>query len=161
LEDAAALLILQFREKGIRFEKNIQPEMPPVRGNKEALRSAVQNLLANAIIHGGSGKYIRLAACEQGPSSSRELCIKVQDKGMGLSRKDLPHIFEPFYRGEYALEEQVPGTGLGLSLVKRIIEAHGGKVAVESSPGKGSTFTLSIPYGGLHPRLDSIHKDSP
>jgi len=71
--------------------------------------------------------------------------ITVSDRGRGIATEDLPHIFEPFYRGRRAVDEQVHGNGLGLSLVKRIVEAHGGRVSVKSAPGEGTSFTLHLP----------------
>ena len=71
--------------------------------------------------------------------------IAVSDRGRGIAAEDLAHIFEPFYRGRYAIERQIHGNGLGLSLVARIAEAHGGRITVTSSPGAGSTFTLHLP----------------
>jgi signal transduction histidine kinase len=69
----------------------------------------------------------------------------VEDHGMGIEADDRKHIFEPFYRGRDAVAQQIQGSGLGLNLVMRIAEAHGGRVSVTSEPGKGSTFTLSLP----------------
>jgi signal transduction histidine kinase len=71
--------------------------------------------------------------------------IAVSDRGFGIPPSDLPHIFEPFYRGAEAQSRQIRGNGLGLSIVKGIVEAHGGRVAVESAPGKGSTFVMTLP----------------
>ena len=71
--------------------------------------------------------------------------MAVADKGLGISSADLPHIFEPFYRGAEATSRQIHGNGLGLSIVKGIVEAHGGKVTVQSAPGAGSTFVLHLP----------------
>ena len=74
-----------------------------------------------------------------------EVQIAVSDRGRGIEAEDLAHIFEPFYRGRYAIERQIHGNGLGLSLVKRIAEAHGGRVTVTSTPGEGTTFTMHLP----------------
>jgi two-component system phosphate regulon sensor histidine kinase PhoR len=71
--------------------------------------------------------------------------IAVSDRGLGIPPSDLPHIFEPFYRGAEAQSRQIRGNGLGLSIVKGIVEAHGGRVGVESAPGKGSTFVMTLP----------------
>ena len=69
----------------------------------------------------------------------------MSDRGRGIDADDLPHIFEPFYRGRYAQDRQIQGNGLGLSLVRRIAEAHGGRVTVKTAAGAGSTFTIHLP----------------
>jgi signal transduction histidine kinase len=74
-----------------------------------------------------------------------EVQLAVKDRGRGIEPDDLPHIFEAFYRGRYAVDRQIHGNGLGLSLVKRIVEAHGGRVSVQSVLNEGSTFTLHLP----------------
>jgi signal transduction histidine kinase len=71
--------------------------------------------------------------------------FSVEDRGMGIEAEDRKHIFEPFYRGRDAVSQQIQGSGLGLNLVMRIAEAHGGRVTVSSEPGTGSTFTLALP----------------
>jgi len=80
-----------------------------------------------------------------GTGRSREVRISVSDRGPGIDSHDLPHLFEPFYRGREAVARQVQGNGLGLHLVKRIAEAHGGRVSVRSPAGQGATFTLHLP----------------
>src|SRR5262249_46458211 len=77
-----------------------------------------------------------------------EVQVSVSDRGRGIDAGDLPHIFEPFYRGRHAIDRQIDGSGLGLSLVKRIAEVHGGRVTAASTRGQGATFTLHIP--GVH-----------
>jgi signal transduction histidine kinase len=81
-----------------------------------------------------------------------EACVTVTDRGRGIAATELAHVFEPFYRGRRALDDQIRGNGLGLSLVKRIVEAHGGRVAGESSPGAGSTFTVCLPIAAAESR---------
>jgi two-component system sensor histidine kinase BaeS len=71
--------------------------------------------------------------------------IAVSDRGRGIDAEDLARVFEPFYRGRHALDRQIQGNGLGLSLVQRIAEAHGGRATVTSTPGQGATFTLQLP----------------
>ena len=73
----------------------------------------------------------------------RQVAVTVADKGRGIDAKDLPHIFDAFYRGSYAKDRQIHGNGLGLSLVQRIVEAHGGSVSVQTSAA-GSTFTMKF-----------------
>ena len=71
--------------------------------------------------------------------------ITIEDRGPGISAADLPHIFEPFFRGRAATDAQIQGSGLGLALVKHIVEAHGGAIEVDSAPAQGSTFRLLLP----------------
>jgi two-component system phosphate regulon sensor histidine kinase PhoR len=71
--------------------------------------------------------------------------IVVEDHGMGIEPADLAHIFEPFYRGRQVVAAQIHGSGLGLGMVKHIVAAHGGRVSVDTTPGKGSIFTLYLP----------------
>jgi signal transduction histidine kinase len=78
-------------------------------------------------------------------SRADEVQIAVSDRGRGIDAQDLPHVFEPFYRGRFAIDRQIHGNGLGLSLVKRIADAHGGRVSVRSSSDQGTTFTLHLP----------------
>jgi len=102
----------------------------------------VQNLIANAIKYSGDSKWLKIEANFH--ATAKQVQIKVIDKGIGISAKELPHIFEPFYRGQKVIDEQIHGSGLGLSLVKQIVSACGGKIDVSSVVGQGSTFTLSL-----------------
>ena len=129
---------------GLTVQRDIAPDLPNVLGDAGALRSAVQNLLANAVKYGGADRWVGVRA-ERGQARRREICITVSDHGAGIPPADLPHIFEPFYRGSDAAAGQIHGNGLGLSLVKRIVVAHGGRVAVSSRPNAGTTFTLTLP----------------
>jgi len=102
---------------------------------------AVVNLLDNAIKYSDDGGAVILAA-NQGEN---EVVITVSDQGCGIDKTHLPRLFERFYRVDKARSRQLGGTGLGLAIVKHIAEAHGGRVSVESTPGKGSTFTIHLP----------------
>ena len=87
------------------------------------------------------------------------MVFAVEDRGLGIDADDRKHIFEPFYRGRDAVSQQIQGSGLGLNLVQRIAEAHGGQVGVTSEPGKGSTFTLSLPAVHDRPAADIESRD--
>lgn len=128
------------------LEKRIEPRLPVVLGDPVALQHAVQNLLSNAVKYGTEGSnWIGLAASSAETESGPFVEIRVSDRGPGIPAEDQAHIFEPFYRGQYALRDQIHGTGLGLDLVKRIVEAHGGTIRVESTPMQGAAFVMRIP----------------
>ena len=131
----------QIREAGVEVERHIEPDLPPVMADAASLESSLRNLISNAVKYGGQGHWVGIRAANGGA----EVQISVEDKGPGIEPADLPHIFEPFYRGPDAVNAQIHGTGLGLSLVKRFIEAQGGRVTVKSTPGEGSSFTLHLP----------------
>jgi two-component system sensor histidine kinase SenX3 len=105
----------------------------------------LQNLITNALKYGGPARWVRISARAVPGRRGRDVEIAVSDRGLGITARDLPHVFEPFYRGSDALERQIHGNGLGLSIVKSVIDAHGGRVTVTSVPGSGSTFTIRIP----------------
>ncbi len=121
------------------------PEIPPVLGDPVALRRVFQNLLGNAAKHGGEGGWIGLTVEVDKASKQPEVVVRVRDRGPGIPAEELDHLFEPFYRGERAKADQVRGTGLGLSLVSEIAQAHGGNVAAINLPEGGAEFTLRLP----------------
>lgn len=145
IEDALKACQPQLEESGFEIEKHLQPSLPQVLANSAALTRAIQNLLTNAMKYGGQSRWIGLSAQAKGAPHETEVRITIEDKGQGISPGDLPHIFEPFRRGREAITAQIYGSGLGLSLVKRIVEAHNGKISVESVHGRGSSFTLHLP----------------
>jgi two-component system phosphate regulon sensor histidine kinase PhoR len=116
-----------------------------VLGDGPALRSSIENLITNAVKYGGANRWVAIRADALQRGRRRDVRITVEDHGLGIPASDLPHIFEPFYRGTEAISRQIQGNGLGLSLVKRIVEAHGGRVTVETRPGSGSAFTIHLP----------------
>jgi signal transduction histidine kinase len=129
----------------VQIHREIAADLPPVLGDAQALRSAVQNLIANAVKYGGRDRWVGIRAEHAQVRRRSEVRITVSDHGNGIPASELPHIFDPFYRGADAVERQVHGNGLGLSLVKRIVAAHGGRVTVTSKAGAGSSFTISLP----------------
>ncbi len=129
----------------VTVHREIAPDLPTVIGDATALRSAVQNLVANAVKYGGRDRWVGIRAQHVRERRKSEVRITVSDHGAGIPAADLPHIFEPFYRGSDAIERQIQGNGLGLSLVRRIVVAHGGRVSVSTRPGAGTSFTITLP----------------
>ena len=127
---------------------SLEPGLPPVKADRAALRRAVLNLLQNAIKYGGDSPRIGLRVTSVRASGRPEVRIAVEDHGLGIAPGDRDRIFEPFVRGEEAQARQIRGSGLGLSLVKRIVEAHSGRISVTSTPGEGSTFVIGLPASG-------------
>ena len=127
-------------------ERNVARDLPMVFVDLVAVSQLLQNLITNALKYGREHHWlgIRAALVEQG-LTGREVQISISDRGMGISASDLPRIFEPFYRSQSATAAQISGTGLGLTLAKRMAEAMKGQLSVNSEPGCGSTFTLHLP----------------
>ncbi len=132
-------------EAGVTVEVTVPEGLPPVLVDAPALRSCLANLIANAVKYGGANPWVGVTASTAPGRKGPEVRVAVTDKGLGISSADLPHIFEPFFRGAEAQSRQIHGNGLGLSIVKGIVDAHGGRVTVKSAPGAGSTFVLHLP----------------
>jgi signal transduction histidine kinase len=128
------------------LEKRIAPGLPFILADETAMRHALQNLLDNALKYGAAGgNWIGISASAVTDGSTQLVEITVADRGHGIPRDEQRHIFDAFFRGRSALEEQIHGTGLGLDIVKKIVEAHGGSVSVKSTPDKITEFIIRIP----------------
>src|SRR5262245_18624598 len=131
----------QIEQQGFAFEQSIDSDLPAVRVDREAIARALVNLVNNALKYSGDEKFL-------GVNLYREnsiLKLEVVDHGIGIARREQAKIFEKFYRTGDPLVHDTKGSGLGLSLVRHISHAHGGEVEVESIPGRGSKFTMSLP----------------
>jgi len=127
------------------FETHIQPGLPPVFADPEALHHAFQNLIENAMKHGAAREaWIGVSARAVDDAAGLAVEISVTDRGPGIPAEEQKQIFEPFFRGRRAVADQVHGTGLGLDLVRRIVEAHGGTIRVQSAPGAGAAFIVRL-----------------
>jgi signal transduction histidine kinase len=142
LDDALASVSPLLAEAEIEVERHEDADLPPLLADHDALTRAVANLVANAVKHAGSSRWVGLRASVG--AQGQMVQLSVEDRGPGIPPGDLMRVFEPFYRGAAAVAGQVHGSGLGLSLVKRIAEQHGGRVEVASRAGQGTTFTLVI-----------------
>jgi signal transduction histidine kinase len=132
----------QLDRLGFKLDVEIQPDMPEVRLDPDAFRQALANVVDNAIKYSPDRKLIRVEA----KVWDGELRTSVADHGIGIAPEDMPRIFEKFYRVTRGEGSSSRGTGLGLTLARHLVEAHGGRVAVESTQGEGSTVTLIIPH---------------
>lgn len=139
LQHALDLLQPLLAEKGAQVTVE-GGDLPEVAIDPMSLRRVLQNLLHNAVTHGGGEIKVRMRVAGKGVVEA-----EVADSGAGISEADLPHIFDPFYRGKRALDSTARGTGLGLSLVRELLTAVGGSVEARSEPGTGAIFTIRIP----------------
>jgi signal transduction histidine kinase len=128
---------------GFTVEREIEPDLPAVEADAAALNHCLENLILNALKYGGEQRWMLVRAGKSDGGS--RVRISVEDRGAGIDPADLPHIFEPFYRGKSAQAAQIHGAGLGLSLARDIAEGMGGRLDASSEPGRGSTFTLELP----------------
>jgi signal transduction histidine kinase len=137
--------------EGFTVEREVEADLPLVRADPAALTRCLQNLLLNAWKYGGESHWASVRAEKATSAGTPRVRVDVEDHGPGIDPADLPHIFEPFYRGKSARAAQIHGAGLGLSLAREIVEAMGGHLTVTSEPGHGSLFTLDLPCAAQVP----------
>jgi two-component system sensor histidine kinase SenX3 len=145
VDEALDRLQPEIRRRGVTVDYTAHELLPAVEGDPEAFRQAVENLIGNALKYGGVAAWLGVDLRAETEGDRPEVLISVEDQGIGIQPNELSQIFEPFFRGRDALEQQLPGSGIGLSLVRRIIELYGGRITVKSNPGSGSRFTLHLP----------------
>jgi signal transduction histidine kinase len=141
VEDTVAAYRLQLEERGFQVSMEIAPGLPPIEADPDAVGQALLNLLDNAVKYSTDRKEVAVRV-ERVQGTVR---VAVSDRGMGIFPRETRRVFETFYRSPAARRTGTRGSGLGLSLVRHILEAHGGSVELVSAPGKGSTFTLVFP----------------
>ena len=145
IDDAIASNSAWLDERSVTVKKELPKSLPKLVGDPAALSSVIQNLVSNAIKYSRPGGTVTVQARESKTASGTAVQVAIHDQGDGIPSKEIPHLFEPFFRGERARREQIQGSGLGLSLVKQVVEAHGGSIDVVSTPGSGSTFMVQLP----------------
>lgn len=136
-------------DAGFTVAKEVDDKLPPIVADPSAVITCIENLVSNAMKYSNSSKGIAIRAYEASADSKPEVRISVEDHGLGISSADLPHIFEPFYRVQSVRDNQIRGVGLGLYLVKRMMEDMGGRVSVTSELGRGTVVVLHFPAADL------------
>jgi signal transduction histidine kinase len=140
IRQAVAAVEAQKKAKGLSLAVEL-PELPPVNIDSRRIGEVLRNLLENAVAHTGKGDTITVTARQL----DRLVEISVTDSGEGIPAKELPNIFERFYRVDKSRARATGGSGLGLTIARRLVEAHGGRIEVQSEPGKGSRFAFTVP----------------
>lgn len=131
----------QLDAKDLTLSTDLPDDLPLVEMDVRRMGQVFRNLLVNAVKYTPPGGQVAISARQEGP----ELWVTVRDTGQGIAPEHLPHIFDRFYRADPSRARETGGSGLGLAIVKGVVEAHHGRIGVESEPGIGSTFTLSLP----------------
>jgi signal transduction histidine kinase len=129
------------QDRGITVTSEIPEDLPEIRADLESLREVLANLVANAVNYNRDGGQVLVRARSLGP----QVAIEVEDNGYGIDAKEIPFIFDQFYRGKEKRVRQRQGTGLGLAIAQKIVRAHGGTIEVSSELGRGTTFSVRIP----------------
>jgi signal transduction histidine kinase len=128
------------RERGVSISGSVAAGVDPALLDSPRIGRVLNNLIGNALRHTPKGGSVKCTAERDG----KHVWIEVADTGEGIAPEDLPHIFERFYRGDKSRSRSTGGAGLGLAIVQGIIRAHGGEISVESKPGAGATFRISL-----------------
>jgi two-component system phosphate regulon sensor histidine kinase PhoR len=136
------LLQLKAASRNVALELSVEPELPQAVGDFDELTIVFQNLIDNAIKYSKPSTSVRIAARALGED---RVSVTVSDEGDGIPAVHLPRLTERFYRVDTARSRQLGGTGLGLAIVKHVVNRHRGRLDIQSTPGKGSVFTVSLP----------------
>jgi signal transduction histidine kinase len=134
---------LALEQAGMTVERDVAPGLPEIRGDGAALRRALANLVANAVKFAAAGQWVAVRAAAR--PDGRAVVLRVEDRGPGIPRDERERVFEPFYRGPAAERNATPGSGLGLSVVRHVVRAHGGSVRVEGREGGGTALVVELP----------------
>ncbi len=142
VETAVARLDRQFEEKGVALEVDLPSDLPTVCADEDRITQVLLNLVGNALQYTPSGGRVRLYAERAGD----RLRVAVEDTGIGIPAEHLPHVFERFYRVDKSRSRAGGGSGIGLTIARHLVEAHGGEIqAASEGPGQGSTFSFTLP----------------
>lgn len=143
VEKTVSAFTWQANENNIALEMVCPNDLPRVNVDAQRIEQVLRNLVSNALRHTPAGGYIRIQCTTRTQPAMIE--VRVSDTGQGISREDLPHVFERFWRGDKSRARTGGGAGLGLAIAKQLILAHGGTIGVESEAGQGTTFWFTLP----------------
>jgi signal transduction histidine kinase len=132
-------------DKHLTWQTDIPADLPEISADPTRLASVVENLVSNAIKYTHSGGIVSISAWVEGD----EILIRVKDNGSGIAEEEQQKVFEPFFRGNQGRRFK-QGMGLGLSIARDLVEAHGGRITLESAPGEGSRFTINLPINRIN-----------
>jgi signal transduction histidine kinase len=147
VEETVDAVILQARQSSIDLKTKVPGTPCTVEGDPRRLRQVLDNLLSNALKYTPAGGQVSIRLGEQ----DGRVWVEVQDSGIGIPKESIPHLYEKFYRVPRPETDEIPGTGLGLTIVKAIVEQHQGTLTVESELGQGSRFCFSLPQSAEAP----------
>jgi signal transduction histidine kinase len=133
---------LQAQSSAVELNLDLASHLPEVEVDVDRMTQVIRNLLSNALRHTPEGGQVTVT-CKQ--NTAQQLLITVTDTGVGISADDLPYVFDRFYRADKSRSRTSGGSGIGLAIVKQLVEAHGGRVWVESQPPQGTTFGFTLP----------------
>jgi len=131
----------QAQEQRASLELETPPSLASIEADRDRLAQVMGNLLSNALRYAPEGGHITVRARSEGG----EVIVSVADDGPGIPPQELPHLFERFWRGDRARRQATGGSGLGLTIARSLVEAHGGRIWAESVEGQGSTFAFALP----------------
>ncbi|MCK5255933.1 MAG: hybrid sensor histidine kinase/response regulator, partial [Deltaproteobacteria bacterium] len=143
IDETIDLMTQEAEKKELKFEVAIDAQLFPIHADRQSMETVITNLLSNAVKYNREGGSVSISARNRGEFIE----VKVADNGVGISKEDLPRIFDKFYRIRSEYTRKVIGSGIGLPLVKAIVEANFGTITVESETEKGTTFTVLLPRG--------------
>ncbi|MBA4422489.1 MAG: hypothetical protein C0390_05220 [Syntrophus sp. (in: bacteria)] len=142
LDQALAVVTARIIEKNLTLLKEIHPDLPPIKADRDRLIQILLNILDNAVKFTPEGGTITVTAS---PGAKQDLIVRIADTGVGISKGEIPRLGERFYRADKARSRGLGGTGLGLSIVKHLMTVHQGRMVIESSLGRGTTVSLHFP----------------
>ena len=141
LESVLSMMSGVLKEKNLHIGRSITEHLPSIQGDRDRLSQILINILDNAVKYTPEGGTITIEASRM----AQEVVIRISDTGIGIPKSEIPKLGERFYRVDKARSRQLGGTGLGLSIVKHLMKAHGGRMIIDSNPGKGTTVSLYFP----------------